>query len=124
MRWRRVALGVAWLSAAIWGLYYLVALGSTNAAFVADAVAHFVIGYVFGRAIMDRPVTMSFALIATFCAGAYTRLALGMGTAEIYFAWAGPLAAVALSDWTTPRNVAYSVGAFAIGYAAFIWLTP
>ena len=69
-------------------------------------------------------MTAPLALFGTLAAGAFTRLALGMGTSESYFAWAGPLAALALADTTTPRNIASSLAAFALGYLAFIWLTP
>ena len=124
MRWRQVALLASWLSAAGWGLYYLVAVASTSPAFVADAVAHFVCGYVWGRAIVTPALSAPLALFGTVAAGAYTRLALGMGTTEVYFAWAGPLAAIALADTTTPRNIVSSLIAFALGYLAFIWLTP
>jgi hypothetical protein len=47
-----------------------------------------------------------------------------MGTAELYFAWAGPLAAFALADRTTFRAIAYSVAAFALGIVALLWLNP
>ena len=124
MRWRAAALAVAWLCAAGWGIYYLVVSGRTSEAFVADAVAHFVIGYAWARAIMQPQYTMIFALIAIFLSGAYTRLAIGMGTAELYFAWAGPLAAFALADRTSLRTIAYSVAAFALGIVALLWLNP
>ena len=93
-------------------------------AYIADAVLHFIIGYAWARAIMQPQYTMIFALIAIFLSGAYTRLAIGMGTAEIYFAWAGPLAAFALADRTTFRTIAYSISAFALGVIAFLWLNP
>ena len=124
MRLRSAALGVAWLCAAGWGIYYLVVVGRTNEAYIADAVLHFIIGYAWARAIMQPQYTMIFALIAIFLSGAYTRLAIGMGTAEIYFAWAGPLAAFALADRTTFRTIAYSISAFALGVIAFLWLNP
>jgi len=124
LRWRSTALGVAWLCAAGWGIYYLVVVGRTNEAYIADAVLHFIIGYAWARAIMQPQYTMIFALIAIFLSGAYTRLAIGMGTAEIYFAWAGPLAAFALADRTTFRTIAYSISAFALGVIAFLWLNP
>ena len=92
--------------------------------FVFVAVAHFIIGYVWGRGVMARPLTMPLALTGTLMAGAFTRLALGMGTNEISFFWIGPLAAIALSDVSTLRKVAYSAAAFAIGYVALIWLAP
>jgi hypothetical protein len=119
-----VALFVSWMSAAGWGLYYLVAVASMSPAFVADAVAHFVAGYVWGRAVMTPSLSVLLAMFGTLLAGAYTRLALGMGTSEMYFAWAGPLAAIALSDTTSSRNIASSVVAFALGYLALIWLAP
>ena len=124
MRWRSAALGIAWLCTAGWGIYYLVVVGRTNEAYIADAVLHFIIGYAWARAIMQPQYTMVFALIAIFLSGAYTRLAIGMGTAEIYFAWAGPLAAFALADRTTFRTIAYSISAFALGVIAFLWLNP
>lgn len=124
MRWRRAALAVAWVVAAMWGIYYLAAFASGSTAFVAAAVAHFVIGYALGSALMARPLGMPLALFATASAGALTRLALAMGTGEIVFFWAGPLAAVALSDATRPRNVAYSLVAFVLGYLALSWLNP
>ena len=92
--------------------------------FVAVAVAHFIIGYVWGRGVMASTMTVPLALVGTLMAGAFTRLALGMGTSEIYFAWAGPLAAAALSDTTTLRNLAYSGAAFVLGYVALLWLAP
>lgn len=122
MTWRRVALVVAWVAAAGWGIYYLAALASGEPGFTAAAVAHFVFGYAWAHAIVARPLTMPLALFGTVCAGAFTRVALGMGTAEIYVAWVGPLAAVALGDATRPRNIAYSVGAFALGFLLLIWL--
>ena len=124
MRWRAAALGIAWLCAAGWGIYYLIALGRTNEAFIADAVVHFIIGYAWARAMMQPQYTMPFALIAIFLSGVYTRLAIGMGTAEIYFAWAGPLAALALADRTSLRTIAYSVTAFTLGIVALLWLNP
>jgi hypothetical protein len=101
-----------------------VAVASTSPAFVADAVAHFVCGYVWGRAVMTPALSAPLALFGTLAAGAYTWLALGMGTTEVFFAWAGPLAAVALGDTTSPRNIASSLAAFAAGYLALSWLAP
>ena len=124
MRWRTAALGIAWLCVAGWGIYYLVVLGRTNEAYIFDAVMHFVIGYAWARAMMQPQQTMLFALVAIFLSGAYTRLALGMGTNELYFAWAGPLAALALADRTTLTTIAYSLGAFALGFVALLWLNP
>jgi len=73
---------------------------------------------------MASPMTMPLALAGTFAAGAFTRLAVGMGTAEIYFAWVGPLAALALSDTTSLRNLGYSAAAFGFGIVALLWLAP
>jgi hypothetical protein len=108
----------------MWGVYYLAAFASGSTAFTAAAVAHFVIGYAIGSAIMARPLGIPLALIATACAGGLTRLALAMGTGEIFFAWAGPLAAIALGDTSRPRNIAYSTAAFVLGYLALSWLNP
>ena len=77
-----------------------------------------------GRGVMTPQLGVPLALTGTLMAGAFTRLALGMGTSEIYFAWAGPLAAAVLSDTTTFRNIAYSAAAFVLGYIALIWLAP
>ena len=87
------------------------------------ALLHFAIGYVWGRCVMADPMTVRTALLGTFVAGVFTRLALGVGTAELYFAWAGPLAATALSDTTRPRNFAYSALAFVVGFLAISWLS-
>ena len=92
--------------------------------FVFVAVAHFIIGYFWGRAVMTPQLGVPLAVTGTLMAGAFTRLALGMGTNEIAFVWAGPLAAVALSDATTLRNLLYSGAAFALGYVALLWLAP
>ena len=124
MRWRIAALGVAWLCAAGWGIYYLVVLGRTNEVYIFGAVLHFIIGYAWARAMMQPQYTMVFALIAIFLSGAYTRLATGLGTNELYFAWAGPLAALALADWKTARTMLYSLAAFAAGFVALLWLNP
>jgi hypothetical protein len=121
--WRRVALAISWIAAAGWGIYYLAAFASGNAAFVAAAIAHFVFGYAWAHAIVARPLTMPLALFGILCAGAFTRLAFGLGTAELYFAWAGPFAAVALADATRARHVGYAVLAFALGFLALIWLS-
>ncbi len=91
---------------------------------MAVAVAHFIIGYVWGRGVMASPMTMPLALFGTVAAGVFTRLAVGMGTEEIYFAWVGPLAAAALSDSTNIRNLVYSAAAFALGFVALLWLAP
>jgi len=124
MRWRRAALAIAWLCAAGWGIYYLIVLGRTNEAYIFDAILHFVIGYAWARALMQPQHEIVFALLAIFLSGVYTRLAIGMGTTEIYFAWAGPLAALALADLTSARTTLYSVGAFGAGFVALLWLTP
>jgi len=92
--------------------------------FVAVAVAHFIIGYIWGRGVMASPMSMPLALAGTLAAGAFTRLAVGMGTEEIYFAWVGPLAAGALSDATSIRNLGYSAAAFVLGFVALLWLAP
>ena len=116
VRWRRAVTLVCWLVAAGWGLYYLIAVAPTSVPFVGVALLHFFIGYVWGKAVMADPMTIRVALLGTFLAGVFTRMALGVGTAEIYFFWAGPLAAAALSDSTSLRNVVYSGAAFVIGY--------
>ena len=122
MTWRRVALTAGWMAAAGWGIYYLVVLAGSSPAYVADAVAHFLIGYAYGRAIMTRPMTATTAMIATIAAGAYTRAALA-APVEAIFAPLGPIVAIALSDVTNVRNVASSVVAFAFGFILLIWLT-
>jgi hypothetical protein len=101
-----------------------VAAASSSAAFVADAVVHFVAGYAWANAVIARPITAPLAMFGIAMAGAFTRVALAMGTAEAGFAWIGPLAAIALSDSTSTRNVVSSVVAFAVGYVALIWLSP
>lgn len=123
-RWRRAALAMAWVVTAMWGIYYLATMAASSAPFVAAAVAHFVIGYAFASALVARPMSMPLALFATVCAGALTRVALGMGTGEMFFVWAGPLAAIALGDATSARNVVYSALAFIFGFLALIWLVP
>jgi len=52
------------------------------------------------------------------------RLALAFGGPEELFAPLGLIAAVALSDTSAPRNIAYSAIAFALGFFAFLWLMP
>jgi hypothetical protein len=101
-----------------------VVAASSSAAFVADAVVHFIAGYAWGSAFMARPLAAPLALFGIVMAGAFTRVALAMGTAEAAFAWAGPLAALSLSDTTSNRNIASSVAAFVVGYIALIWLAP
>lgn len=117
VRWRRAAVFVCWLVAAGWGVYYLIAVAPSSVPFVGVAVLHFVIGYVWGKAVMAQPMTIPVALLGTFLAGVFTRMAFGLGTAEAYFFWAGPLAAVALSDSTASRNIVYSLAAFVLGLA-------
>ncbi len=123
MTWRRVALAVAWLTAAGWGIYYLAVLGTSNGPFVIAAFAHFVFGYAWAHALIARPLTMPLALFGIVCAGAFTRIALGLGTAELYVAWVGPLAAIALSDAERARHIAYAAGAFALGAVLVLWLS-
>ena len=119
-----MALFASWAAAGGWGVYYLVAAASSSAAFIADAVVHFVAGYAWGSAVMARPLGAPLAMFGIAMAGAFTRVAYAMGTAESAFAWIGPLAAVALSDTTSRRNILSSVTAFAAGYVALIWLAP
>jgi hypothetical protein len=122
--WRRTALVAGWIAAAGWGIYYLVALGGSSAAFVASAVLHFITGYVWGRAIMTPQLSAPLALAGTIAAGVYTRLAFGFGTTEFLFTPLGPIVAVALADTTSRRNILSSVAAFALGFIAFLWLAP
>ena len=124
MTWRRAALAIAWLVAAAFGIYDLVALSPANAVFVVVAFAHFLFGYAWAHAIVARPLSMPLALFGIACAGAFTRVALAMGTVETYFVWAGPLAAIALVDTSRPRHIAYSALAFAAGFVALAWLAP
>jgi hypothetical protein len=99
-------------------------MASSALPFVAAAVAHFIIGWSWAQAIMARPMSMSIALFGTFAAGAFIRVAFAMGTSEVYFAWAGALAAAALFDRTTPRGIAYWLAALVAGYVALVWLAP
>ena len=124
MTWRRVALAASWIVAAGWGILYLVAFAPSSAAYVGYAVVHFAAGYAFASAIMTRPMTATLAMIGTALAGALTILALNSNTAEFLFAPVGPIAAVALSDTTSRRNVVSSVVAFLIGFVALSWLNP
>ena len=124
MTWRRTALIAGWIASAGWGIYYLVVLAGSSPAFVANAVLHFITGYVWGRAIMAPQLSVPLALAGTVAAGVYTRLALGFNTSEFLFTPIGPIVAVALSDTSSARNVAYSVAAFVIGFVAFLWLAP
>ncbi|HUQ42157.1 MAG TPA: hypothetical protein VM052_06630 [Candidatus Limnocylindrales bacterium] len=90
--------------------------------FVGIALVHFAIGYAWGKGVMADPLTIRVALLGTFMAGIFTRLTLGVGTGELYFFWAGPLAATVLSDTTRPRNFAYSGIAFVLGFLLLSWL--
>ena len=85
--------------------------------FSGAAIFHFIVGYVWGTAAMARPMTIRLALLGIFLSGAFTRVALGIGTVEFYFSWAGPLAAAAMADVTSTRNIAYSAAAFVGGFA-------
>jgi hypothetical protein len=98
-----------------WGVFYLTALAPSSVGYGGVALFHFLAGYVWGTAMMAAPLTARLALFATFLAGAFTRVAVGAGTVEWLFAWAGPLAAMAVSDTTAPRNLLYSVGWFVAG---------
>ena len=100
------------------------AAASSSAAFIADAVVHFVAGYAWANGLIARPLSAPLAMFGIAMAGAFTRVALAMGTTEVAFAWIGPLAAISLSDATSTRNIVSSVVAFALGYVALIWLTP
>jgi hypothetical protein len=122
--WRTLALAACWIAAAGWGIYYLIVLAGSSPPYVANAVAHFIVGYVVARAIMARPLTMPLALLVTFASGVYVRLAIAFGGPELFFAPLGLLAAAAVSDISAPRNIAYSVAAFVLGYVAMIWLVP
>ena len=124
MTWRRLGLTVAWIVAAGWGIFYVVALAPSSAAYVGFAVAHFVAGYAFGSGIMARQMTPTLAMFGTFLAGALTILALHSATIEWLFAPAGPIGAIALSDTTNRRNVISSVSAFALGFVLLAWLVP
>ena len=66
---------------------------------------------------MAAPLTARLALFGIFLGGAFTRVALGAGTVEWFFAWIGPLAAIALADMTSTRNILYGVAAFGAGFA-------
>ena len=124
MTWRRTALVAGWIAAAGWGIYYLVAVAGNSPAFVGSAVLHFIIGYIWARAIMTGQLSAPLAIAGTVAAGVYTRLAFGFGTSEFLFTPVGPIVAIALSDTSTPRNVASSVVAFIVGVVAFLWLAP
>ena len=124
MTWRRTALVAGWISTAGWGIYYLVAVAGNSAAFVGNAVLHFIIGYIWARAIMTPQLSAPLAIAGTVAAGVYTRLAFGFGTDEFLFTPLGPIVAVALADTSSQRNIASSVVAFVIGVIAFLWLAP
>ncbi|MEP6693543.1 MAG: hypothetical protein ABJB39_02750 [Chloroflexota bacterium] len=124
MTWRRTALVAGWIACAGWGLYYLVALAGSSPAFVANAVLHFIIGYIWARGIMTPQLSVPLALAGTVAAGVYTRLAFGFGTSEFLFTPLGPIVAVALGDASSTRNIVSSVIAFVIGLVAFLWLAP
>jgi hypothetical protein len=124
LTWRRTALVAGWIAAAGWGIYYLVAVAGNSPAFVGSAVLHFIIGYIWARAIMTPQLSAPLAIAGTVAAGVYTRLAFGFGTSEFLFTPLGPIVAVALADASTPRNIASSVLAFVAGFAAFLWLAP
>jgi len=122
--WRRTALAAGWIATAGWGIYYLIALAGSSPAFVANAVLHFIIGYIWARAIMAPQLSAPLAIAGTVAAGVYTRLAFGFGTTEFLFTPLGPIVAVALADVSTPRNTASSALAFVAGLLAFLWLAP
>jgi len=122
--WRRTALAAGWIATAGWGIYYLIALAGSSPAFVANAVLHFIIGYIWARAIMAAQLSAPLAIAGTVAAGVYTRLAAGFGTTEFLFTPLGPIVAVALADASTPRNIASSALAFVAGLLAFLWLAP
>jgi hypothetical protein len=124
LTWRRTALVAGWIATAGWGIYYLVAVAGSSPAFVASAVLHFVIGYVWARGIMTGELSAPLAIAGTVAAGVYTRLASGFGTTEFLFTPLGPIVAIALADTSTPRNIASSVLAFVLGFIAFLWLAP
>src|SRR4051794_30950517 len=116
VRWRRAAVFISWIVAAGSGRHYLIPVPPPAPPFGGGALLHFVIGYVWGKGVMAAPMTIRLGLLGIFLGGVYTRLALGVNTSETYFAWAGPLAAAALSDTTSARNLLYSGAAFAVGY--------
>ena len=124
MTWRRTALVAGWIACAGWGIYYLVTIASSAPAFVANAVLHFIIGYLWARAIMTPALSAPLAMAGTVAAGVYTSVALRFGTPEVAFAVLGPIIAVALGDSTSTRNIVSSVVAFAIGFVAVLWLAP
>jgi hypothetical protein len=124
LTWRRTALVAGWIATAGWGIYYLVAVAGNSPAFVGSAVLHFIIGYIWARAIMTGQLSAPLAIAGTVAAGVYTRLAFGFGTSEFLFTPLGPIVAVALADTSTARNIASTVVAFVVGVVAFLWLAP
>jgi hypothetical protein len=124
LTWRRTALGAGWIATAGWGIYYLIALAGGSPAFVADAVLHFIVGYIWARAIMAPQLSAPLALAGTVAAGVYTWLAFSFGTTELLFAALGPIVAIALADASSRRNIVSSVAAFGLGFIAFLWLAP
>ncbi|TME86540.1 MAG: hypothetical protein E6I44_13020 [Chloroflexi bacterium] len=124
MTWRRTALAAGWIATAGWGIYYLIALAGSSPTFVANAVLHFIIGYIWARAIMAPQLSAPLAIAGTVAAGVYTRLAAGFGTTEFLFTPLGPIVAVALADASTARNITSSALAFVAGLLAFLWLAP
>jgi hypothetical protein len=124
LTWRRTALVAGWIATAGWGIYCLVAVAGNSPAVVGSAVLHFIIGYIWARAIMTPQLSAPLAIAGTVAAGVYTRLAFGFGTSEFLFTPLGPIVAVALADTSTQRNIASSVVAFVVGFVAFFWLAP
>ena len=124
MTWRRTALAAGWIVTAGWGIYYLIALAGSSPAFVANAVLHFIVGYVWARAIMAPQLSAPLAIAGTVAAGVYARLAFGFGTSEFVFTPIGPIVAVALADASSGRNITSSILEFVAGVAAVLWLAP
>ena len=124
MTWRRTALIAGWIASAGWGIYYLLTMASSSPPFVANAVLHFIIGYIWARGIMTPQLGAPLAMAGTIAAGVYTCLAIRFGTPEIAFAPLGPIVAIAFGDASTTRNIVSSVIAFALGFIAFLWLAP
>ena len=73
---------------------------------------------------LSWPVSPIRAVFGIAGGGAFTRVAIGMGTGELFFWWIGPLAAVALADWSTARNALISATSFVLGFLAVLWLAP
>jgi hypothetical protein len=124
LTWRRTALAAGWIATAGWGIYYLVALAGSSPPFAASAALHFIVGYVWARAIITPRLSAPLALAGTVTAGVYTWLAIGFATPELLFAPLGPIVAVALGDASSARNIVSSVIAFVVGFSAFLWLAP